>query len=163
PLSTDPDGRQHLDHFANECRRSYAHNDRNLREIENFITLSDTSYKPNYAINYYTRDSFLYRLVNKELRQQNIEAIFDFHFLLHDMHAQLQDAYKEFLALYDTGETMTFYRGQLLLKREMDILQEKRRNGSLITMNSCFSTSIMREVALVYIKDKSLVSVNALR
>lgn len=50
---------------------------------------------------------------------------------------------------------MTFYRGQLLLKREMDILQEKRRDGSLITVNSYLSTSIMQEVALTFIKNKS--------
>ncbi|CAF0821822.1 unnamed protein product [Rotaria sp. Silwood1] len=152
PLSTDFTYQEHRNHFANQCQRFYAHSPRHLVEIADFISSSNSSYTPNCAINYYTRDTFLYKRVNKALRQQNIEAIFAFHFLLLDIRAQLLNAYNEFSSLYEIGDIMTFYRGQLLFKYEIDALNEKRRDGSLITVNSYFSTTIIRNVALTYIK-----------
>ena len=102
-------------------------------------------------MNYYTRDSFLFKRVNKALRQQNFQAILSFRFFLLDMEAQLQTAYREFSNGYEQGDMMIFYRGQCMLKEEMDVLQEERRTGSLITVNSYLSTSISRDTALSFV------------
>lgn len=67
------------------------------------------------------------------------------------MEAQLQTAYRELSGGYDEGDMMTFYRGQCMLKKEMDLLQEKRRTGSLITVNSYLSTSIDRSFILKFV------------
>ena len=121
-----------------------------LAQIEEFLS-SENRYSPETAVKYYTKDCVLYRRVNKALRQQNFLAILDFRFFLADMQTQLQAAYDLFSCRYDVGDTMIFYRGQLMSQQELDLLNEKRRCGSLITVNSYLSTTLSRDVAKKFI------------
>ena len=121
-----------------------------LGQVEKFLS-SENGYSADTAATYYTADCFLYRRVNKALRQQNFPAILDFRFFLLDMQDQLQTAYPEFSVLYDPGDIMVFYRGQLMSQQELDLLNEKRRTGSLITVNSYLSTSMDLAVAAKFI------------
>jgi tetratricopeptide (TPR) repeat protein len=154
PVLSDTARTQDINQFANQCRRFYAHNNVMLAQIDAFLS-PPNGYSSNRAAQYYTRDTFFFKRVNKALRQQNFQAILDFRFFLLDMQAQLQTAYSEFAHLYDIGNTMVFYRGQRMSKQEMDLLKEKRQTGSLVTVNSYLSTSIKRDIAMKFIVGSS--------
>lgn len=154
PIRDDISRIQNIVHFAKQCQRFYAHNKVMLNQIDEFLSPSN-GYSSNRATRYYTRDSFLYRRINTALRQQNFQAILDFHFFLIDMQYQMQENYAQFSSLYYDGDIMTFYRGQRMSKEEIESLKENRRTGSLITVNSYLSTSINRDIAVTYIHKSS--------
>ena len=60
-----------------------------LRQIEEF----DETYTSDKAIYWYTRDTFLFRLVNKTLRtQNNFNIIFTLRYYLTDLISELRTA-----------------------------------------------------------------------
>ena len=88
-LSTNP----HQD-LLKEARRLYASNQFSLKVIDEF----EHGYQAQDAIKWYTRDSFLYRLVNKALRTRDIYLIFKFRFLIQHIYNQLKDEQQKTLA-----------------------------------------------------------------
>ncbi|CAF2870995.1 unnamed protein product [Rotaria sp. Silwood2] len=101
------------------------------------------TYSSNRAILWYTKDTFLYRVLNKALRHQDIEAILLLHFFIVDLHNQLKQEYGK--KLYN--EPTELYRGQLMSKEEVETLK-KARYDHFIYINSFFSTTSNRDLAL---------------
>ena len=89
---------------------------------------------------WYSRESFFYRILNKALRVQNIDVLVLFRSYIYDMHRQLQK--------YQSKCEMTVYRSQLISTDELDSL--KQYIGQFISVNSFFSTTFEREIALFY-------------
>jgi len=58
--------------MVDECRLHYSNNKIEEKKINDFVN----NYIPKSAISWYTRDSFLYRLLNKALRTENIDDRF---------------------------------------------------------------------------------------
>ncbi|CAF1186448.1 unnamed protein product, partial [Didymodactylos carnosus] len=58
-----------LNDLLKYCRQEYKDNQKELNKIQEF----EEYYTPDKAIYWYTKDSFLYRLLNKAFRQQNID------------------------------------------------------------------------------------------
>ncbi|CAM4852394.1 unnamed protein product, partial [Rotaria magnacalcarata] len=85
----------------------------------------------NQAVWWYTRDSFVYRLLNKALRVQNIDLLFLFRFFIRDIEVQLKQ--------YQCSSLVRVYRGQLMSTDELD--QLKMSLGEYISVNSFFSLS----------------------
>ncbi|CAF0837357.1 unnamed protein product [Adineta steineri] len=133
--------------FIEQCRRHFAQNSGALQLIAEF----EEHYGPHGALYYYTCDGFFYRIVNRALRRQAIECIRDFRFFLLDIRNQLQLAHEKFLH-NDTkvGMSKTFFRGQLMSDAELEELQKKHREGTLITTNSYLSTSECVETARIF-------------
>jgi hypothetical protein len=131
--------------FIEQCRRHYARNPGALKLIDEF----EGNYTPDKALFYYSRDGFVYRLVNRALRQQVIDGIISFRFLLHDIREQLRSEYKMFAVATEAEDdfSMTFFRGQRMSLDELNKLQKKYRAGTLITTNSYFSTTMGRNIA----------------
>lgn len=69
-----------------ECRRIYHKDKVQLKAIDTF----EKEYDPSKAIWWYTKDSFVYRLVNMALRTENILIMLKFRFVLQDIYQQLQ-------------------------------------------------------------------------
>ena len=130
--------------FIEQCRIHFARNSRALQLVDDF----EANYVPEKALFYYSSDSFVYRLINRALRQQAIAGIINFRFFLLDIRSQLQNEFEIFFAA--TGEEdfwKTFFRGQQMTHDELNELQKKHRAGTLITTNSYFSTSMNRDIA----------------
>jgi tetratricopeptide (TPR) repeat protein len=141
----DPDHEQRR--FVEQYRRHFIQNPGALELIKEF----EENYMPHGAIYYYSCDGFIYRLVNRALRRQAMDAILDFRFLLFDIRNQLQSAHKDFLDKNTkVGMLKTFFRGQRMSRTELKELQEKHRDGTLITTNSYFSTSENIDVARIF-------------
>jgi hypothetical protein len=77
--------------MLDEVRYFYRNNPTQLAQINYF----QQNYRAEDAINWYSRDSFVYRLVNKALRTQNLGIIFKFRFFIRDVYEQLKKLYHE--------------------------------------------------------------------
>ncbi|CAF1273675.1 unnamed protein product [Adineta steineri] len=119
------------------CLREYQNNNRELNNIHDF----QKDYSPDRSIWWYTKDSFVYKLLNKALRVQDIHLIFLFRFFLRDIQKQL----KQCRCL----SFVRLYRGQLISNEELEILRTSI--GQLISMNSLLSTTLNREQALKFL------------
>jgi tetratricopeptide (TPR) repeat protein len=132
---------QYRSKLINSLKRYYLGNTVQTDVIDEF----ERDYMPSKAIWWYTRDTFLYRLLNKTLRQHNIKLIFLFGFLVQDIYRQLTDEHEIFKL---THSTLTLYRGQTMSSVEITDLREGYK---WIVNNSFFSTSLDRSVALSFL------------
>jgi hypothetical protein len=64
------------------CRKQYKDNEVENRKIGDF----EKMYTPDRAVSWYTRDSFVYRLLNKALRTENIDIIYKFRSFITDLN-----------------------------------------------------------------------------
>jgi tetratricopeptide (TPR) repeat protein len=123
-----------------KCADYYRGNRRELKKIEQFRA----TYTHEEAIKWYTRDCFLYRLLNKALRTQNIQLLYSFRFFIIDLCNQL-----EIQRCKWKKKTMTkLYRGQRMSKEEFIRLQ--RSIGTVISINGFLSTSYDLNVSLAF-------------
>lgn len=128
--------RSEKDDLISLCKQEYKNNSHELLIINDF----EKNYSPNQAIWWYTRQSFIYRLLNKALRVQNIDLMYLFRFFIRDL--------KNHLITYQSDTQIRVYRGQLMFKDELEKL--KISIGKYISINSFFSTSFNRNLALVF-------------
>ncbi|CAF1305163.1 unnamed protein product [Didymodactylos carnosus] len=132
--------------MLNECRLYYKDDVTEQQKIDDF----ETNYSAKNAIRWYTRDCFVYRLLNKAFRTQNIEIIFKFRFFLTDLYNQLNELYHEYTSMLSSIDytILTLYRGQHL---SIDEFKKVENNiGGKLSMNTFLSTTIDKYVALVY-------------
>ncbi|CAF4620048.1 unnamed protein product, partial [Rotaria sp. Silwood2] len=126
------------------CRLQYKDNDTEMKKINEF----KDNYNINDAIHWYTRDSFVYRILNKALRTENIDNIFKFRFFITDLHNQLSKLYKVQYKQEINHHVVTVYRGLKLTLNELSSLQQNV-NGYIST-NTFLSATTACDVALVY-------------
>ncbi|CAF2209051.1 unnamed protein product [Rotaria magnacalcarata] len=119
------------------------YNRRNNTQLNNINRFQQT-YHATDAIKWYTTETFLYGLVNKAFRTDDIELIYLFRFFIIDLCDQLE---REHEAWRDAGE-QTLYRGQNISNEEFKKL--KNGVGKLIATNGFFSTSRSINVALAF-------------
>jgi tetratricopeptide (TPR) repeat protein len=126
--------------FIEFCRQKYDVNksDGCQKIIDEFEQDYDT-YTPIW---WYTRDCFLYPLVNQAFRLQEINVIIKIGFFIQDVHKRIEQ-----LHIQPTTER-TFYRGQGLLYA--DFSQLYKMQGGLFSFNSFLSTTTDKETGLFY-------------
>ncbi|CAF3017926.1 unnamed protein product [Rotaria socialis] len=118
------------------CIEEYHGNDPQISIIREF----ECDYIARKALWWYTRDSFLYNMLNKALRTQNTELLFLLRFLIRDIYQQLKTT--------QCHEKIRAYRYQSMSQDELKTLQ--RSIGHFISINSFFSTSARADIALRY-------------
>ena len=77
--------------MLDEARRFYRNKPTELGQIDDF----EKNYRAEDAINWYSRNSFVYRLLNKALRTQNLVIIFKFRHFMRDVYEQLTKLHRE--------------------------------------------------------------------
>ena len=85
------------------CKGEYADNSASLRVIDEF----DRDYERHCPTWWYTRDCFVYRMLNEALRTHDIEVINRFGFFIKDLSRQLEELHRTL-----PSEIFTVYRGQ---------------------------------------------------
>ncbi|CAF3875833.1 unnamed protein product [Rotaria sp. Silwood1] len=126
-----PQDEQSKKEMLNICRDYYQKNKYELENIKEF----QQSYNRDKAIQWYTDECFLYKLLNKALRTEDIELLYMFRFYIIDLCAAIED---ESHHLKDKG-TLTLYRGTQI---PMEDLQKLKENvGKTISTNGFLSTS----------------------
>ncbi|CAF4196021.1 unnamed protein product, partial [Adineta steineri] len=97
-LLTDIMLRLHQTQFARQemiemCRLKYENSLTDLEKINEF----ERSYQHSHAIEWYTTNSFLYRLLHQALRMEDIDTIFKLRYYIYDLHNQLAQLYTSYL------------------------------------------------------------------
>ncbi|CAF1248388.1 unnamed protein product [Adineta steineri] len=124
------------------CKKIYRENKYQQTIIDEF----QNTYSSDQAIRWYTRDSFLYRVLNKALRMQDTNILFLFRFFIRDITKQLRD--------HQYPSAITLYRGQIISKKELKLFEESNRK--FVSITSFFSTTFDSAVALNYL-DSELI------
>jgi tetratricopeptide (TPR) repeat protein len=127
--------------FVTQCKVCYKDNATILEQLSEF----EEWYEPDMAIFWYTRDNFLYKLLNKAFRQKNRDLIWLMHFFIVDLYEQLRS---DCLVQSKRGWVTEVYRGQLMTKEELSSL--KFSLHCTLSVNSFFSTTVKRDVALIF-------------
>ncbi|CAF1393080.1 unnamed protein product [Rotaria magnacalcarata] len=123
--------------------KEYQGNESELKIVTEF----QNEYASSRAVWWYTRDSFVYRLVNKALRVRNVEMILLMRNIIRNVYEQLRaNQFKN---------RAVVYRGQMMSEIEMKTL--RKSIGNIISLNSFLSTSLNRRVAETFLR-QSVVS-----
>jgi tetratricopeptide (TPR) repeat protein len=125
------------------CKEKYHNIDNELKLIQEF----NDCYSSDKALDWYMKDSFLYRILNRAVRLQNLDILFLFRFFLQDIRQEIKQN--------KCTTSIRVYRSQLMTKKEINLL--KNSIGCLISINSFLSTSTYPELALVFL-NQSLAS-----
>ncbi|CAF1278462.1 unnamed protein product [Adineta ricciae] len=123
------------------CRTQYATSPGILAQIDKF----EKTYTSENAAKWYTKDSFLYRLLNSTLRLEKIDRIFKLRLFIQDLHNQLHVLQEEYIRTQRQLHTdvLTLYRGQVMTKTELD----EFKIGSRMSVNCFLSTTVNRTTA----------------
>ncbi len=125
--------------MVDKCRLDYVNNKIEEKKINDFAN----DYTPKSAVAWYTRDSFLYRLLNEALRTENIDDIFKYRFFIADLYQQLNELHTDCIqkrSVYNENVILTVYRGQSMYAMELKKIQDNI--GGFISINTFFSTTI---------------------
>lgn len=126
------------------CRDYYRGNEKELKLIDEF----EQNYRSRDALRYYSKDSFIYRLINKALRTEDIDLLYVFRFFIGDLSRSLEKEHKKLLS--SKIEILDVYRGLKLDKEEYETL--KQNHGKLISTNGYLSTSLNESQAKAFAK-----------
>ncbi|CAF1154448.1 unnamed protein product [Adineta steineri] len=155
-LLTDIMLRLHQTEFARQemieiCRLKYENSLTDLEKINEF----ERSYQHSQAIEWYTTNSFLYRLLLQALRMEDIDTIFKLRYYIYDLHNQLAQLHTSYLnSLPSDQRILTLYRGQRMKITELTRLQQNV--DKLISMNSFLSTTNNVTAAVFFAGDGCL-------
>ena len=138
-LPKNPKGKQDLIEI---CRSYYRGNIKELKLIDEF----ERDYRSEEAIRWYSKESFVYKLINKALRTEDIDQLYTFRFFIADLSQSLNQEHNKILV--SDEKILTVYRGAILDKEEFDKLEENE--GKLISTSGYLSTSRLRSAALPF-------------
>ncbi len=136
-----------FERFITIMKKYYATNPSELRHIDQ-LKLNYLSTENKNPIQEYTKDTFLYRMVNRVLRQKNIQFMFLFGFFLQDFYQQLKGEHKKFLRQQKKNSKITVYRGQIMSKTEIEKLKDSI--GNVVT-SSFMSTTVDPAMSEIYL------------
>ena len=126
-LPSSADSRTELIEF---CRSKYWDNRTQLELIRQF----EENYSKAKAFWWYSRDSFLYRLINEALREHDISALYNLRFYLRDLHECISGYHSRFLQTSLGIPSLKVYRGLAMSTEQFSTLEQKI--GGLLSFNS---------------------------
>jgi Tfp pilus assembly protein PilF len=133
---------QSIQELVTYCRKKYASNHKELKKIDKF----ENDYRLESPIWWYTLESFLYHMVNRALRGQEIDVILKMGFFIRDVHLHIAEVHKK--QSKNLQKKFTVYRGQGMLGELFENIQKSK--GGLISFNNFLSTSREPEVATLF-------------
>lgn len=132
------------DVMLKKCKDYYRRNEKELKKIELFRS----TYTADKAIDWYTEDCFIYRLVNQAFRTEDVALWYIFRFYIVDLCKQLEKIHQA----QNIQNCLRLYRGQARMPtKELEIL--RTNVGGLILTNAFLSTSKSVEIAQQFILD----------
>ncbi|CAF3827795.1 unnamed protein product [Rotaria sp. Silwood1] len=124
------------------CKDYYRGNKKEIRAIEDF----EKTYRSEDSILWYSKQTFVYKLINKALRTEDINLLYIFRFFIGDLSEALQQEHTKILS--SKHKILNVYRGVKLDKEEFDKLKENQ--GKLVSTNGYLSTSQRKSLALSF-------------
>ncbi|CAF1432599.1 unnamed protein product [Rotaria sordida] len=139
-LKQIPQNEQSKQQMVDFCLDYYKNNKSELEKIKNF----KTNYNRDQAIEWYTKEGFLYKLLNKVLRTEDIELFYTFRFFIIDLCIAIENANKH----VKDKDLLTLYRGTQIPKEELQKLKENINR--IISFNGFLSTSRNINISLQF-------------
>ncbi|CAF2088799.1 unnamed protein product [Rotaria magnacalcarata] len=127
-------------HFVNFCRIYYVKNNKEFQKLDEF----ERDYKHLSPIWWYSREYFIFAILNEALRNQDINIILKMGFFLRDLHCQIEQLHSK----ADYHKPFTVYRGQGVSQVEFEKLQKSQ--GGLLSFNNFLSTSTAYQVSFLF-------------
>jgi tetratricopeptide (TPR) repeat protein len=121
--------------------QQYFDNESQLKKIDEF----EKKYRPDLAIRWYSRENFVYSILNQALRTLDVEVIIKMGFFLRDLHQQINQLYSE-QSMNRVRQNV--YRGQGMHNDEFAKLRNSQ--GGLLSFNSFLSTSTDPDVSRIF-------------
>ncbi|CAF3939280.1 unnamed protein product, partial [Rotaria sp. Silwood1] len=126
------------------CRHYYRDNPFELEKIDDF----EQNYRLENILRWYTQECFVYKMINKALRSEDLEQLLRFSFLIAALSKRLADGQNN--PRRKMPSTITVYRGVRLHRTEVDRLM---KSVNLLICNQGFwSSSLRRGRALAFAK-----------
>ncbi|CAF4480491.1 unnamed protein product [Rotaria sp. Silwood2] len=122
------------------CKEYYRGNTKHMKLIREF----EENYRSEDAIRWYSKQSFVYKLINKALRIEDIDLLYTFRYFIADLCENLQRKHEHILLSKE--KILNVYRGTKLEKEEFDKIKTNQRK--LISTNGYLSTSRLKSLAL---------------
>lgn len=126
--------------LANFFYTQYIGNDIQSNRIKEF----EETYSPSSSIEWYTRENFIYSILNKALRTQDTEVVLKMGFFLQDLHNQILELYR----CTNIPCSVNVFRGQALSSTDFERI--KNNTGGLLSFNNFLSTSANSDVGYIY-------------
>ncbi|CAF3857538.1 unnamed protein product [Rotaria sp. Silwood1] len=123
------------------CKEYYRGNTKQMKLIYDF----EKNYQSTDAIRWYSKQSFVYKLINKALRIEDIDLLYAFRFFIVDLSENLRREHEKIL-LSEEKNLLNVYRGVKIDHEEFD--KRKENQGKLISLNGYVSTSREKLLAL---------------
>ncbi|CAF0861109.1 unnamed protein product [Rotaria sordida] len=140
------------DEILNKCSDYYR---KNRLELDN-IELFRQNYQYQQAIQWYTNESFLYRLLNRALHIIDFEILYSIRFFLIDLYFEIENKYKNI----KNQEYLIVYHAQIMSIEEIEKL--KKYIGCLISINHFLSTSRNKNLLLSIFQQNFSTYINVL-
>ncbi|CAF4953134.1 unnamed protein product, partial [Rotaria socialis] len=140
-LEIDDDDEKSMNTLAIYCQKQ------NIPEQK--INEFKRNYHQKSAVWWYTKEIFLYGMLNRGLRSLDMEAMSKLGFFIRKLHLELEQLHKEQSASFK--KSFTVYRGQGLSQQDFQNLMDSK--GGLLSFNNFLSTSKQKEVAMNFIQD----------
>ncbi len=139
-IDIEYDAEKAREEFTRFCQICSAAKDFQSKTINQF----QRYYENHSPIWWYTKEWFIYSLLNKALRTQDIETIINMGFFIQDLHREIEKQYSE---SHNTS-TIIIYRGQGLVNNDFEKLRHSE--GGLFSFNNFLLTSIDQQVSLMF-------------
>ncbi|CAM4840682.1 unnamed protein product, partial [Rotaria magnacalcarata] len=114
----------------------------NIKQM-NIIDEFENDYEKHSPIWWYTRECFVYQMLNNALRTGNIETLIKMGFFIRDLHRQIQHLYCS-----QEHSTMIVYRGQGMTNNQFENLSKCK--GGLISFLNFLSTSRNKQISIEF-------------
>jgi tetratricopeptide (TPR) repeat protein len=142
--------------FTEYCRQNIT----NENELKN-IRIFERQYRDYESISWYTRESFLYRMLNRALRELDVKTIVTMGFYITNLHRQIEQLHARQFGRKRSTKSFIVYRKQQLSKTDFERI--RKNEGGLMSFNSFVSTSRDRDAALNFassaIMDPDLINI----
>jgi tetratricopeptide (TPR) repeat protein len=124
------------------CEKQYR---RNFQE-QSFLKTFKQNYSSHSPVWWYTRESFLYRMLNKALRTHQYDILYLLRVFIRHLHEQIVEQQKK-----DNIDQKNLFRGQGMDKEDFDRL--RMSEGGLLSISNFLSTSSDRKIGLQFARE----------
>jgi tetratricopeptide (TPR) repeat protein len=118
--------------FAQLCRDQYSSKDLSRSKIDDF----ERDYHLHTPVWWYTKEQFIYEMINRALRTQETEIIIKMGFFMQDLHQQIKRLHTGAAC---NKKPTDIYRGQGMFHDDFEKMRKNK--GGLLSFNSFLSTS----------------------
>jgi tetratricopeptide (TPR) repeat protein len=126
------------------CKDEYKGNENELNIIREF----EADYSSDRAIWWYTRETCLYRLLNKAFRIQNVDLLIIFRFFIRDIQRLIEQN--------KCTNSLYVYRSYLISNEEIQLF--KNSIGEFLSINGFFSANIHRQQTISYLNNPDITN-----